>query len=96
MNTRAPPKLSNSTRIYFNESTQLAECRNHTVTEYIEQNQAQWKIISIISVLMNGLLIIVLIVSAFGKTERLEKHIHADLQTNVTYQLQDTKLLQAQ
>ncbi|XP_058617276.1 uncharacterized protein LOC131530824 isoform X2 [Onychostoma macrolepis] len=61
MNTETPPKLSNSTRIYFNESTQLTECHNHTALEFIDQNQTQWKIISIISALMNGLLIIVLI-----------------------------------
>ncbi|XP_026053945.1 uncharacterized protein LOC113039976 [Carassius auratus] len=58
MNTRIPPKLSNSTRIYFNEPT---ECHNHTVTEYIEQNQTLWKSIIIISGLMNGLLVIVVV-----------------------------------
>ncbi|KAF4097839.1 hypothetical protein G5714_021847 [Onychostoma macrolepis] len=62
MNTRAPPKLSNSTRIYFNESVQLTECHNHTAVEFIDQNQIQWQIISIISGLMNGLLLILLIV----------------------------------
>uniref|UniRef100_A0A9J7XM26 Immunoglobulin domain-containing protein n=1 Tax=Cyprinus carpio carpio TaxID=630221 RepID=A0A9J7XM26_CYPCA len=64
MNTRTPPKFSNSTRIYFTESTQptvVTECYNHTVTEYIEQNQTQWKIIIIIFGLMNGLLVIVVV-----------------------------------
>ncbi|XP_016420279.1 uncharacterized protein LOC107749630 [Sinocyclocheilus rhinocerous] len=61
MNTRTPPKLSNSTRLYFNESTQLTECHNHTALEFIDQNQTQWEIIIIISALMNGLLLIVLI-----------------------------------
>uniref|UniRef100_A0A9J7YPK7 Immunoglobulin domain-containing protein n=1 Tax=Cyprinus carpio carpio TaxID=630221 RepID=A0A9J7YPK7_CYPCA len=64
MNTRTPPKLSNSTRLHFNESTQLTvltECHNHTVTEYTEQIQTQWKIVIIIFGLMNGLLVIVVI-----------------------------------
>uniref|UniRef100_A0A8C1BLM4 Si:dkey-208m12.3 n=1 Tax=Cyprinus carpio carpio TaxID=630221 RepID=A0A8C1BLM4_CYPCA len=87
MNTRTPPKLSNSTRIYFNESTQLTH--NHTAVDCIDQNQTQHHIIIIISALMNGLLIIVVIVFAAGKTERLGKHFHADLQTKVTYQPQD-------
>uniref|UniRef100_A0A9J7Z2R2 Si:dkey-208m12.3 n=1 Tax=Cyprinus carpio carpio TaxID=630221 RepID=A0A9J7Z2R2_CYPCA len=87
MNTETPPNLSNSTRIYFNESAQLTECHNHTVYEFIDQNQTQYQIIIIISALMNGLLLILLIVSAAGKTERMEKHIHnADLQTKVIYQ----------
>ncbi|XP_058616851.1 uncharacterized protein LOC131530539 isoform X2 [Onychostoma macrolepis] len=59
MNTRTPPKLSNSTRIYFNESTQLTECHNHTVTEYTDQTH--WKIITIIFGLTNGLLVIVVV-----------------------------------
>ncbi len=49
---------------FITESTQLTvltECHNHTVSDYTEQNQTQWKIISIISPLMNGLLLIVLI-----------------------------------
>ncbi|KAK7127042.1 hypothetical protein R3I94_018279 [Phoxinus phoxinus] len=68
MNTGSPPKLSNSTRLHFNESTQLTECHNHiiechnhTAVEFIDQNQTQWKIIIIISALMNGLLLIVVI-----------------------------------
>uniref|UniRef100_A0A8C1LNY6 Immunoglobulin domain-containing protein n=1 Tax=Cyprinus carpio TaxID=7962 RepID=A0A8C1LNY6_CYPCA len=59
MNTRTPPKLSNSTRLHLNESTQLTvlnECHNHT-----DQNQTQWKIIIIIFGLMNGLLVIVVL-----------------------------------
>ncbi|XP_077083087.1 uncharacterized protein LOC143736249 [Siphateles boraxobius] len=88
MKTRTPPKLSNSTRLHFTESTQLTECHNHTAVEFIDQNQTQWQIIIIISGLMNGLLLIVLIVFAVRKTERLEKHIYnADLLlTKVLYQ----------
>uniref|UniRef100_A0A9J8ADZ2 Si:dkey-208m12.3 n=1 Tax=Cyprinus carpio carpio TaxID=630221 RepID=A0A9J8ADZ2_CYPCA len=58
MNTRTPPKLSNSTRLHLNE-TQLTERHNHTELEFIDQNQTQ--IIIIISALMNGLLLILLI-----------------------------------
>jgi len=48
---------------FFPESTQLTECLNHTVVEFIDQNQnhTQWQSIIIISGLMNGLLLIVLI-----------------------------------
>ncbi|KAG1939933.1 hypothetical protein F2P79_017147 [Pimephales promelas] len=88
-----PPKLSNSTRLHFTESTQLTEYLNHTVVEFIDQNQnhTQWQSIVIISGLMNGLLLIVLIVFAVRKTERLEKSIYnADLLlTKVMYQPQD-------
>ncbi|XP_016371919.1 uncharacterized protein LOC107711444 [Sinocyclocheilus rhinocerous] len=89
MNTRTPPKLSNSTRIYFNESTQLTvvtECHNHTVTEYFEQNQTQWKIIIIIFGLMNGLLVIVVVglvkVFVVGNRRSAEQseQLNADLQ----------------
>ncbi|KAI2646983.1 Ig kappa chain V region 3368 [Labeo rohita] len=77
MNTRTPPKLSNSTSLRLNETTKLNECHNHTVvteqnsTVFIEQNstvvknsdqnQTQWKSIIIISALMNGLLVIVVV-----------------------------------
>ncbi|XDV22147.1 hypothetical protein PO909_027105 [Leuciscus waleckii] len=87
MNTRTPPKLSNSTRLHFTESTQLTECHNHTVVECIDQNQKQWQIIIIISGLMIGLLLIVLI--AVGKTERLEKYDPDLLQTRVIYHPHD-------
>ncbi|XP_016109401.1 uncharacterized protein [Sinocyclocheilus grahami] len=89
MNTRTPPKLSNSTRIYFTESTKLTavtECHNHTVTEYIEQNQTQWKIIIIIFGLMNGLLVIVVVglvkVFVVGNRRSAEQseQLNADLQ----------------
>ncbi len=47
--------------------------------------------------LLLNIIVICLLVSAVVKTERLEKHIHnVDLQTKVTYQLQDAKLLQVQ
>ncbi|XP_016119209.1 uncharacterized protein [Sinocyclocheilus grahami] len=101
MNTETPPKLSNSTRIYFNESTQLTECHNHTVYEFIDQNQTQWQIISIISALMNGLLIIVLIgllkVFVFGNRRSTDRsqQLSADLQqTQVAEQHQDPQQLQ--
>uniref|UniRef100_A0A8C1SDM4 Si:dkey-208m12.3 n=1 Tax=Cyprinus carpio TaxID=7962 RepID=A0A8C1SDM4_CYPCA len=90
MNTETPPKLSNSTRIYFNESAQLTECHNQTVLEFTDQNQTQWQmIIIIISALTNGLLFILLI--AIGKTQQLEKHLYnADVQwTRVVYKYQD-------
>uniref|UniRef100_A0A9J7X854 Si:dkey-208m12.3 n=1 Tax=Cyprinus carpio carpio TaxID=630221 RepID=A0A9J7X854_CYPCA len=88
MNTETPLKLSNSTRIYFNESVQLTECHDQTQVEFTDQNQTQWQmIIIIISALMNGLLIIVVIVFSAGKAQQLEKHIHnTDLQTRVIYQ----------
>ncbi|XP_056125761.1 uncharacterized protein LOC130103538 [Rhinichthys klamathensis goyatoka] len=68
MKTGTPPKLSNSTRLHFNKSTEVTECYNNTIechnqkaVEFIDQNHTQWQIIIIISGLMNGLLLIVLI-----------------------------------
>uniref|UniRef100_A0A8C1W569 Si:dkey-208m12.3 n=1 Tax=Cyprinus carpio TaxID=7962 RepID=A0A8C1W569_CYPCA len=90
MSTETPPKLSNSTRLHFNESAQLTERHSHTVLEFTDQDQTQWQIIIIIiSGLMNGLLLIALIVFATGKTQRLEKHFYnADVQwTQVVYKL---------
>uniref|UniRef100_A0A9J7Z7S1 Immunoglobulin subtype domain-containing protein n=1 Tax=Cyprinus carpio carpio TaxID=630221 RepID=A0A9J7Z7S1_CYPCA len=84
MNTETLPKLSNSTRIYFTESVQLTECHNQT----------QWQIIIMISCLMNGLLLILLIIFAARKAERLEKSVYnADLQTKVTYRLSRCKTI---
>ncbi|XP_056303594.1 uncharacterized protein si:dkey-103k4.2 [Danio aesculapii] len=99
MSTRTPPQFSSSTTIYIKtepgQLTELNECLNHTAEVFMEQNPIQWQIIGFISALMCGCLLIVLIVSslvfAAGKTERLEKHIHAAdiLRTQVTYQPQD-------
>ncbi|XP_016362967.1 uncharacterized protein LOC107704541 [Sinocyclocheilus anshuiensis] len=97
MNTETPPKLSNSTRIYFTEAIQLiTECHNHTVVEFIDQNQTQWQNISIISGLMNGLLLILLIglvkVFVVGNRRSPERtqQLNTDLQqTQVIEQHQD-------
>ncbi len=50
---------------FITESAQVTECHNHTAVEFIDQNQTQWQIISIISALMNGLLLILLIGKLF-------------------------------
>ncbi|XP_051763681.1 uncharacterized protein LOC127520003 isoform X2 [Ctenopharyngodon idella] len=81
MKTGTPLRFSNSTRLYFNESTRLTECHNHTVVE----NQTQWPIIIIISGLMIGLLVIVLIgllkVLVIGKRRSTEQsQLNTDLQ----------------
>ncbi|XP_016106887.1 uncharacterized protein [Sinocyclocheilus grahami] len=96
MNTRTPPKLSNSTRIYITELTVLTECHNHTVTEYTEQIQTQWKIIIIIFGLMNGLLVIVVIglvkifVVGNRRSEEHSEQLNTDLQqTQVIEQHQE-------
>ncbi|XP_016121350.1 uncharacterized protein [Sinocyclocheilus grahami] len=101
MNTETPPKLSNSTRIYFTESAQLTECHNHTVAVYTEQNQTQWQIIIIISALMNGLLLIALIgvvkVFVVGKRRSAEQsqQLNTDRQQmQATQQHQDPNQLQ--
>ncbi|XP_039550756.1 uncharacterized protein LOC120495321 [Pimephales promelas] len=90
MNTDTPPKLSNSTRLHFTESTPLSH--NHTTVKCIDQNQnqTQWQIIIIISGLMNGLLLIVLIglVKVFvigNRRSAEESQLNTDLQqTQVT------------
>ncbi|KAI2646988.1 Ig kappa chain V region 3368 [Labeo rohita] len=97
MNTRTPPKLSNSTRLYINESTQLTGltgCHNITATDYTDQTH--WLIISIILGLMNGLLIIVVVglvkVFVVGNRRSAEQsqQLNADLQQmQVTGQHQD-------
>uniref|UniRef100_A0A9J8DG60 Si:dkey-208m12.3 n=1 Tax=Cyprinus carpio carpio TaxID=630221 RepID=A0A9J8DG60_CYPCA len=99
MSTETPPKLSNSTRIYFNESAHLTECHNHTVLEeFIDQNQ--WQTISIISALINGLLLILLIgvvkVFVVGKRRSATtQRLNADLQQmQVIEQHQDPNQLQ--
>ncbi|KAI2650288.1 Ig kappa chain V region 3368 [Labeo rohita] len=101
MKSGTPPKLSNSTRIYITESTQLTECHNHTAVEIIDQNQTQYQIIIIISALMNGLLIIVVIglvkVFVVGKRKSAETSTpsNTDLQQmQVIKQHQDPNQLQ--
>ncbi|XP_016303691.1 uncharacterized protein LOC107659310 [Sinocyclocheilus anshuiensis] len=101
MNTETPPKLSNSTRIYFTESVQLTECHSHTVYEFIDQNQTQWQIIIIISALMNGLLLVLLIgvvkVFVVGKRRSAEQsqQLNTDRQQmQATQQHQDPNQLQ--
>ncbi|KAI2644406.1 Ig kappa chain V region 3368 [Labeo rohita] len=80
MNTRTPPKLSNSTRLRFNVT---------------EQNQTQWKTIIIIFGLMNGLLVIVVVglvkVFVVGNRRSAEQsQLSTDLQQmQVTEQHQD-------
>uniref|UniRef100_A0A9J7ZH98 Si:dkey-208m12.3 n=1 Tax=Cyprinus carpio carpio TaxID=630221 RepID=A0A9J7ZH98_CYPCA len=97
MNTRTPPKLSNSTRIHFNESSQLTECHNNqTESKNTLQNQKQWQIISIISALINGLLLILLIgvvkVFVVGKRRSTEQGLKKQMQ--VIEQHQDPNQLQ--
>ncbi|XP_051551047.1 uncharacterized protein LOC127439057 [Myxocyprinus asiaticus] len=74
MNTDAPPKFGKSTRLHIIEPTQLTEFdefQNHTVLMYIQknqtevrciqQNQSPWQTLTLISALMNGVLLIVVI-----------------------------------
>ncbi|KAI7789585.1 uncharacterized protein LOC130549849 [Triplophysa rosa] len=61
MNKDTPPKLSHSTRLNIIEPTQLtefntSECKNHT--NVTEQNSTQWKTFTLISGLLNAVLII--------------------------------------
>ncbi|KAI2644360.1 Methyl-accepting chemotaxis serine transducer [Labeo rohita] len=88
---------SNTVNTFITEPTQLTvltECYNHTVTEYTEQNPAQWQIIIIISGLMNGLLVIVVIgllhVFVGNRRSAEQSQLNADLQQmQVTEQHQD-------
>ncbi|KAI2646081.1 T cell receptor gamma variable 4 [Labeo rohita] len=97
MKTGTPPKLSNSTKIYITESPQLTECYNHTVVEFIDQNQTQYQIIIIIiiiSALMNGFLLILLIgrLNVFGGNRRSAKQsqqLNTDQPQQVKEQHQD-------
>ncbi|KAI2646989.1 Ig kappa chain V region 3368 [Labeo rohita] len=94
MNTRTPPKLGKSTRIYITESTQLTGltgCHNITVTDYADQTH--WQIITIILGLMNGLLIIVVVglvkVFVVGNRRSAEQLDNDLQQMQVTGQHQD-------
>ncbi|XP_026092068.1 uncharacterized protein LOC113065099 isoform X2 [Carassius auratus] len=61
VSTDTPPKYNNGTRLNITELTLNLENKNHTVVKYIDQNQTQWQIMILISVLLNGVLIIVII-----------------------------------
>ncbi|XP_056116575.1 uncharacterized protein LOC130093920 [Rhinichthys klamathensis goyatoka] len=57
----APPKYSDGTRIHISVPIPAAEIQNHTAVKNIERNQTHWQIISLISALLNAVLIIVII-----------------------------------
>lgn len=74
MNIDRTVKFSGGTRIHITAPTQLTElteCQNHTVVKYvqqnltavkeIQQNQTPWKTFTIISALLNAVLVIVVI-----------------------------------
>ncbi|KAK9967366.1 hypothetical protein ABG768_001769 [Culter alburnus] len=101
INTDTPPKFSNGSRLYFTESVQLTECHNHTVIEFIDQNQTQCQSIIIISALINGLLVVVVIglvkVFVVGSRRSAEgsRQLNTDLQQNqVIEEHQDPDQLQ--
>ncbi|XP_048037650.1 uncharacterized protein LOC125262829 [Megalobrama amblycephala] len=94
MNTDTPPKFSNGSRLYFNESTRLTECHNHTVIQSTHQNQTQCQIIITISSLMIGLLLIVLIgllkvIVVGNRRSAEESQLYTDLQQMQVIQNQE-------
>ncbi|XP_051978364.1 uncharacterized protein LOC127640030 [Xyrauchen texanus] len=100
MNTEAPPKFGNSTRLRIIEPTQLTEfdeCQNHTAKMYIQknqtevrciqQNQSPWKALTLISALLNGFLLIGLLKAFAVGNKRSAEH---------SQQLHNTDLQQTQ
>uniref|UniRef100_A0A9J7Y9Z1 Immunoglobulin domain-containing protein n=1 Tax=Cyprinus carpio carpio TaxID=630221 RepID=A0A9J7Y9Z1_CYPCA len=65
LTTDFPPKYSDCTRLHITEPTPDLEIQNHTVAKYTEKNQTHLQIISLISGLLSGLLIIVIIGELF-------------------------------
>ncbi|RXN20218.1 V-set domain-containing T-cell activation inhibitor 1-like protein [Labeo rohita] len=84
-------------QLIIKESVQITECHNHTVVEFIDQNQKQWQtIIIIISALLNGFLIIVVIglvkvcVTGNRNSPKQSQQLNTDQQqVQVTEQHQD-------
>ncbi|XP_048023172.1 uncharacterized protein LOC125253291 [Megalobrama amblycephala] len=60
VSTGTPPKYSDGTKLHIIVSTPTPEIQNHTVVKYIEKNQSHWQVISLISALLNAVLIIVI------------------------------------
>ncbi|XDV22063.1 hypothetical protein PO909_027035 [Leuciscus waleckii] len=64
MNSDRPEKFSGGTRLHITAPTQLTElteCQNHTEVKDIQQNQTPWRTFTIISALLNAVLVIVVI-----------------------------------
>uniref|UniRef100_A0A8C1SA25 Immunoglobulin domain-containing protein n=1 Tax=Cyprinus carpio TaxID=7962 RepID=A0A8C1SA25_CYPCA len=56
------PQFSNGTRLYIIEPTPPTECQNYTpALKYTEQNQMSWQTLTLISGLINAVLVIVVI-----------------------------------
>ncbi|KAI2644364.1 Ig kappa chain V-II region 17S29.1 [Labeo rohita] len=93
MNTAKQPKFSHSTRLV---STQLTECQNHTVVEFIDQNKTQWQIVSIIFGLLFVVLFLVLIglLKAFALRNRRSPESPRQLQMQVIEPHQEPDQLQ--
>ncbi|XP_050951153.1 uncharacterized protein LOC127153904 isoform X1 [Labeo rohita] len=64
MNLDTTSHLSSGTRLYTTAPTQVTmftECQNHTIVQYIQQNQTPWKTFTLILGLLNVVLVIVVI-----------------------------------
>ncbi|XP_051551061.1 uncharacterized protein LOC127439066 [Myxocyprinus asiaticus] len=100
MNTEIPPKFSDGTKLHVIEQTQQTECQNYTVLQYIQQNQTevsyiqqnqtQWQIITVISCLLNGVLIIGTLSCYSGESSKLQS---TDLQLTQAMVLQPSQEL---
>lgn len=62
----ASVQFSSGTRLQLMAPSQLPKCQNYTEVKYIKQNQTPWRTFTIISGLLNALLVIVVIVFVIG------------------------------
>ncbi|KAF4097913.1 uncharacterized protein LOC131529616 isoform X5 [Onychostoma macrolepis] len=61
MSTNTEPQFSKATRLYIIEPTPPTECQNYTAVQYIQQNHTSWQTLTLISGLINAVLIIVVV-----------------------------------
>ncbi|KAK2907176.1 hypothetical protein Q8A67_006161 [Cirrhinus molitorella] len=89
------PQFGNATRLYIIEPTPPTECQNYTVVQYIQQNQTSWQTLTVISALMNAVVVVVVVIGLLKvcacrnkRPAELSQHLHnTDLQpTQVIHQ----------
>ncbi|XP_052446868.1 uncharacterized protein LOC127988260 isoform X3 [Carassius gibelio] len=93
------PQFSNGTRLYIIEQTQNYTVvqniqQNHTLVKYIEQNQTSWQTLTLISGLINAVLVIVVVIGLLkGCVCRNKRPAELSQQLHNT-DLQSTQLIQ--
>ncbi|XP_026098599.1 uncharacterized protein LOC113069650 [Carassius auratus] len=100
MNTDcSKPQFSNGTRLYITEQTQNYTVvqniqQNHTLVKYIEQNQTSWQTLTLISGLINAVLVIVVVIGLLKVCDCRNKRPAELSQQLHNTDLQQTQLIQ--